>query len=266
LLARDSVVAAPLFVAAEVAEVQGKDLNVMLSLATAVHEEWLRELFPGDFRETRQTIFDPVQRRVFTETARQFRDLVLESKRSAEVAPDEAARLLAEHCELPGWNEAVEQWITRVNCLAAWLPELHLPRITEADRQTLKEQVCHGAVSFKEIKDRPVLPVVKSWLSGPQQAWVEQHAPERIELPGGRRAKISYAPDKPPTVAARIQDLYGVKEGLFIAQRRVPLTIEILAPNQRPVQVTSNLANFWRDQYPKLKQELQRKYPRHEWR
>ena len=266
LLARDSVVAAPLFVAAEVAEVQGRDLNVMLSLATAVREEWLREMFPGDFRETRQTIFDPVQRRVFTETARQFRDLVLESKRSAEVAPDEAARLLAEHCELPGWNEAVEQWITRVNCVAEWVPELNLPRITAADRQMLKEQVCHGAVSFKEIKDRPVLPVVKSWLSGPQQTWVEQYAPERIELPGGRRAKIHYAPDKPPIVAARIQDLYGVTEGLFIAQRRVPLTIEILAPNQRPVQVTSNLANFWRDQYPKLKQELQRKYPKHEWR
>jgi ATP-dependent helicase HrpB len=266
LLARDSVVAAPLFVAAEIAEVQGRDLNVMLSLATAVREEWLRELFPGDVRETRQAVFDPAQRRVFTETARQFRDLVLEVKRSDDVSSEEAARLLAAHCELPGWNEAVEQWITRVNCLADWMPELNLPRITGADRQTLREQVCHGATSFKEIKDRPVLPVVKSWLSAAQQAWVEQYAPERIELPGGRRAKITYAPDKPPAVAARIQDLYGVTEGLFIAQRRVALTIEILAPNQRPVQVTSNLANFWRDQYPRLKQELQRKYPKHEWR
>ena len=56
-------------------------------------------------------------------------------------------------------------------------------------------------------------PVVKAWLSGQQQAWVEEYAPERIELPGGRKAKITYTMDGPPTVAARIQDLYGVKEG-----------------------------------------------------
>ena len=238
----------------------------MLSLATAVKEEWLREMFPEDFEETSQAVYDPTTRRVFRETARKFRDLTLEAKRTDDASPDEAARLLATNCELPEWNEAVEQWIIRLNCLVDWLPDLNLPRITEADRQTLKEQACHGAVSFKEIKDRPVLPVVKGWLSGQQQAWVEQFAPERIELPGGRRAKITYTPGKSPTVAARIQDLYGVKEGLWIAQRRVALTIEILAPNQRPVQVTSNLAGFWRDQYPKLKQELQRKYPKHEWR
>jgi len=84
-------------------------------------------------------------------------------------------------------------------------------------------------------------------------------------LTGGRRAKIIYASDGPPRLAARIADLYGVN-GLWVAQRRVALLIEILAPNQRPVQVTQNLANFWRETYPKLKQELQRKYPKHEWR
>ena len=128
------------------------------------------------------------------------------------------------------------------------------------------EQICHGATSYKEIKDKPVWPVVKAWLSAQQQAWVDEYAPERIELPGGRKAKVTYTMDGPPTVAARIQDLYGVKEGLWIAQRRVPMRIEVLAPNQRPVQVTENLATFWRETYPKLKLELQRKYPKHEWR
>jgi ATP-dependent helicase HrpB len=93
-----------------------------------------------------------------------------------------------------------------------------------------------------------------------------RHAPERLELPGGRRAKITYAAGQPPTLAARIQDLYGVEHDLRIAQNRVPLLLHILAPNQRPVQITSSLANFWKESYPKLKQELQRKYPKHEWR
>jgi ATP-dependent helicase HrpB len=94
---------------------------------------------------------------------------------------------------------------------------------------------------------------------------VEEHVPDRIELKSGRRAKVTYSSDGPPTISARIQDLYGTKS-LAIASRRVPVRIEVLAPNNRPVQVTDNLVTFWRETYPKLKQELQRKYPKHEWR
>ncbi len=270
VLARESMVQAPLLVATEIAEVEGRELNVLLSGATAVKEEWLRELFPEDFSETESVVYDATARRVFVERQKRFRDLVLEAERSDKPPLSEAARILAGEVTagrlvLNEWSEAVEQWIVRVNCLRHWMPELELPAIADEDRAALVEQVCHGAVSYKEIKDKPVWPVVKAWLSGQQQAWVDEYAPERLELPGGRRAKITYASDGPPRLAARIQDLYGVKE-LSVAQRRVPLLIEILAPNQRPVQVTQNLANFWKETYPKLKQELQRKYPKHEWR
>ena len=277
VLARESVVqSAPLLVATEIHEIQsgtGKDreLNVLLSLATAIKEEWLRELFPSDFTETVAVVYDTTQRRVFGERRKQFRDLVLEAGRSEDVPLDAAARILsaevvAGRCVLKNWDEAVEQWIVRVNRLREWITELGIPAIGSDDRQALIEQICHGARSYKEIKDKPVWPVMKSWLSGQQQAWVEEYTPERIELPGGKRAKIAYSTDGPPTVAARIQDLYGVKQGLWIAQHRVPVRIQVLAPNQRPVQMTENLATFWKETYPKLKVELQRKYPRHEWR
>jgi ATP-dependent helicase HrpB len=88
--------------------------------------------------------------------------------------------------------------------------------------------------------------------------------PERVELPSGRRAKVQYAADGSPKISARIQDLYGTKS-LTVAGR-VPVRIEVLAPNNRPVQITENLSAFWRETYPKLKQELRRKYPKHEWR
>ncbi len=269
-LARESVVSAPLLVATEITEVEGRELNVLLSGATAVREEWLRELFAEDVCETESVVYDATMRRVFVERQKRFRDLVLESERNDKPPLSEAARILAAEVMagrlvLNEWTEAVEQWMVRVNCLRQWMPELGLPAITGDDRAALIEQICHGAVSYKEIKDRPVWPVVKAWLSPQQQAWVDQYAPERLELPGGRRARITYATDGPPRLAARIQDLYGVQE-LSVAQRRVPLLIEILAPNQRPVQVTQNLANFWKETYPRLKQELQRKYPKHEWR
>jgi ATP-dependent helicase HrpB len=78
--------------------------------------------------------------------------------------------------------------------------------------------------------------------------------------------KVIYSADGPPTIAARIQDLYGIKNVLWIASRRVALRIEVLAPSNRPVQVTENLSVFWSETYPKLKHELRRKYPKHEWR
>ena len=289
VLARESVAQkAPMFVAAEVREVESgsakqRELNVVLSLATAIKEEWLRELFPQDFHQAQEVVYDASLRRVFAERRTVFRDLVLESKQSDDVPADKAAVILAQEilagrCVLKNWDESVEQWIIRVNRLREWMPELALPAIGDDDRRALLQQICHGAVSYKEIKDKPVWPVVKSWLSQQQQVWIEAYAPERIELPqrfrqGGtatptppRKVKVIYSVDVPPTIAARIQDLYGVKEGLWVANRRVPVRIQVLAPNNRPVQVTENLSVFWRETYPKIKQELQRKYPKHEWR
>ena len=154
----------------------------------------------------------------------------------------------------------------KLNKLAEWCPEYELPPLTQADRRTLLDQLCLGAMSSREIKDRAVWPVVKSWLSAAQLELLDRMAPERFDLPGGRRAKITYAESAPPTLAARIQDLYGVDGDLRIAGGKVSLVIQVLAPNQRPVQVTTSLSNFWKESYPKLKQELQRKYPKHEWR
>jgi ATP-dependent helicase HrpB len=277
VLASESVVQrAPLFVVAEVREVEsrsGRDrnLSVMLNMATAVKEEWLRELFPGDFKEVDAVVYDPTAGRVVARKEKRFRDLVLEERLLENPPADEAARILAAEvaagrCALENWNDAVEQWILRVNRLGEWMPELALPAIAEADREAMLQQICRGAFSCREIKGRPVWPIVRSRLSRQQQAWVDVHAPERIQLLKGRTGKLIYPVAGPPTMAARIQDLYGVTDASRIANRRVPVRIQVLAPNNRPVQITENLSGFWRDAYPKLKQELQRKYPKHEWR
>src|SRR5262245_62986413 len=117
------------------------------------------------------------------------------------------------------------------------MPELALPAIDTEDRSAMIELICHGAFSYNEIKDRPVLPVVKSWLSRQQQTWIEEYAPERIQLPKGRNVKVVYSKDAAPTIAARIQDLYGIRDALRIANRRVAVRIQVLAPSNRPVQV-----------------------------
>jgi ATP-dependent helicase HrpB len=271
-LARDSWVReADLLVAAEIREVESRDeLRVLLSQATEVKEEWLRELFPDDFSEGNETLFEPTARRVVTRKTRLFRDLVLDFVERDATDAEAAAKLLTEEvisgrCPLKNWDDAVEQWLVRLACLREWMPELQLPVVDDEAKRTIIAQICHGSFTYKQIKHAEVWPTLRGWLSAPLQRALDQFAPERFELPGGRKARIIYTPGQPPMTAARIQDLYGVTN-LTVAKGRSPVTIQVLAPNQRPVQITSDLANFWKESYPKIKQELARKYPKHEWR
>jgi len=273
-LARESgIQQAPLFVAAEVSEIEARgEVTVLLSLATAVDEAWLRELFPEDYVDATTVIYDEAARRVVVRRERRFRDLVLDAKPLPDAPPPgEAAALLAREVlagriVLAEWTEGVEQWIVRVNCLARWFPELEVTPIADADRATLIEQICYGACGARELKDKPVLPVLHQWLRPEQLAVLDDYLPERIEMANGRRSRVTYSADGPPVLSARIQELYGVSGRFTLAHGRVPVKIEVLAPNQRPLQVTDDLTAFWRDMYPKVKAELSRRYPRHEWR
>jgi ATP-dependent helicase HrpB len=271
-LARESAVHDhPLFVAAEAREIGGKKIDTILSLATAVEVDWLRELAPREFLVERAVAYDAATKRVCAEERTAFRGLVLERRPVDPPPAAEAARLLAEEVvagrlKLNSWDDAVEQWILRVNFLAAACPELEIAPIGPAERRLVVEGLCEGAYSHREIKDRPAMPAARGCLSPAKQALVDRHAPERVELPNGRRAKVTYAADGPPYLSARIQELYGVTRVPPLAMGRVAPQVRILAPNMRPVQITQDLAGFWREHYPKLRKELQRRYPKHEWR
>ena len=274
VLARESCIdQAPLFVAAEITEVESRgEINVLLNLCTAIEEAWLKELFPEDFHDAGGVMYDENARRVLARKERRFRDLVLESKQTADEPPEgEAAAILARevlkgNIVLTEWNETVEQWIIRVNCLAKWWPELEVNPITDADRATLIEQICYGSYGARELKDKPVMPVLRDWLLAEQLAVLDDYLPERLVMANGRKARLTYSKDGPPVLSARIQELYGVSSKFTLGHGRVAVKIEVLAPNQRPIQVTDDLSNFWKEQYPKIKPELSRRYPRHEWR
>jgi ATP-dependent helicase HrpB len=272
-LSRESVVRSMLLVVAEVQEISGKpgDVNTVLSLATAIELEWLRELFPKDLQTETRTTFDSVGMRVRAEEILRFRSLVVSSKRLESPPPDAAAtafvdEIVAGRLQLPKWDHTVTQWIVRLNLLSRWCPELGLHPILEDGRRHILEQLCHGATSYKEIRDRDVKSAVKSWLSPGQWDLIEKHTPERVTLSNGRTPKVTYEPDNPPFIAMRIQELFGVNQIPKIAMGRVGLAVHILAPSMRPVQVTQDLANFWREHYPAIKSQLQRRYPKHEWR
>jgi ATP-dependent helicase HrpB len=273
LLTKESAAAeSRLLVAAEISEIgQGSgDVRVQLSMATGIDEQMLRDLFPEDFIDRKDYIFDTATNRVVHRTEKIFRDLTLESiHRDAqpceEVSHSLAAALSTGDLPLPTWKEETEEWIQRVQWLAHYHPELELPIFSEAERFAALERWCHGAVGYREVKDRPALPALQSLLTPAQRSALERLAPERHELPGGRKARLIYKPTGQVTMSALIQDLYGVTAPPKLASGKAEVTIEILAPNHRPIQITRDLLSFWKETYPKIKPELSRRYPRHHW-
>jgi ATP-dependent helicase HrpB len=272
VLARESAVQhSPLFVAAEVREVEGREVNTILSLATAIEVDWLREFYPEDMESSLHVQFDSTAKRVQAAELLKFRGLALSAKRVEPPPADMAAQLLAdeiiaERLPLPNWDHSVEQWLLRLRLLCQHCPELQLPPITEDDRKHIIGQLCHGAVSYKDIKEREVKPVVMSWLSEAQRGLLDKHAPERLSLPNGRTPKVTYEATGLPHISLRIQELYDVTQTPKIAMGRVPVLVHILTPGMKPIQITQDLASFWREHYPRIKSELQRKYPKHLWR
>ncbi len=266
-----SVKSAQAFVATEMTEVEGKDVTVYLNRCAEVHLEELRGLFPHDVLEHDGAFYDPVSRRVVRKRELRFRDLVLESKEGGGGPSHDAARLLAERVaagelKLKNWDQSVERWIGRLVSLSRWLPEMGLPGFSEDDKLMVLEEVCQGAKSYKEIKNRELMPVLKHWLSEGQQQVLDAYAPLEVSLSNGRKAKVRYSVDGAPWIAMKMQFLYDVTELPEIAQGRVKLLVHLLAPNQRPWQVTDDLAGFWERGYPQMKKDLAGRYPKHEWR
>lgn len=262
---------ARIFIAAEMTEVEGREVAVYLNRCTAVHVDALRRHFPADFSERDGAVYDDAIRRVVRRREIRFRDLVLESKEGGDPPPTDAARLLAERVVsgelvLNKWDRAVEQWIARLVNLGEWMPEMELPGFGDDDRQVVIEEVCQGAVAYKDIKNRAVMPVLSHWLSAAQKAVLDAYAPTEVKLSNGRTAKVKYQIGAAPWIAMKMQHLYDVTELPKIADGKTKLLVHLLAPNQRPWQVTDDLKGFWERGYPQMKKDLAGRYPKHEWR
>jgi len=271
-LAKDAHIKPPrLLVASEITEIQGKALQVQLGNVTRIEEEWLKEIFPDDVTSGKRAFYDPINRRVVNVEETRFRDLVLASRERGE--PDEAtaATLLADEViagrlTLTLWNDKVEQWITRVNCLAKWMPELEIPAMSEEDRRLIIEQVCHGATAYRQLKDKEVFSSLHQWLNPMQRDLLERYAPERLSLKNGKTAKITYDEKQPPSVSVVLQQLYDVNENPRVAAGKITVIVHLLSPAQRPIQTTGDLGRFWKESYPAVRTQLKGRYPRHEWR
>jgi ATP-dependent helicase HrpB len=268
-LARESVVReAALFVALDVE--RGRGPEAVVRLASAVERAWLDEVFPGAARTASELVFDAARGRVVARRRTGYHDLVLEEAIRTDVDPGEAGVVLAaairsDAGRLGLVDDRVAALRARLAFLARAMPELGWPSDPDALVTDALADLAAGRTRVADVRAADVAGAVRARLGAAQRAALAREAPTELVLPGGRRTPIRYEPDRPPTAAARIQDCFGLAETPRLAGGRVALVLELLAPSQRPVQVTDDLASFWRSTYAEVRRELRGRYPKHAW-
>ena len=256
-----------LVVAIDAEEQPGR--GAVVRSASAVSENLLLELY-GDRVEVREEYrFSPERERVETVESMRFGAVVLdETERAATPSTRTQEVLVAAAVERPTRflrSEPAERLALRLGLIAEHFPRAGLGTDPRALIEGALRRAATDACSFAELEALGWLSLVESELSAEARRLLTEETPERVLLGSGRSVVIQYEAGKPPFVESRLQDFFGATEGPRILGGRVPLTLHLLAPNQRAVQVTTDLAGFWQRHYPSVRRELMRRYPRHAW-
>jgi len=257
-------------VAAEVNEIEGKDVSVVISKSTSIKLPWLKDVLENYLTVQEISRFDKQRRRVITESITKCMDLVIEINELNNSSNAESANILASEIidgklKLKGWNDKCNSWILRVEFVSQCFPEYEIPKFTEIDKLLVLTEFCEGALSYKEIKDKQCWPYLEKWLSPVHSQTVEKYAPDRIKLENGIEAKVLYTSNG-PKISVVLQRLYDINITPLLCNGKIPVSIEVLGPNHRPVQTTTDIARFWKESYPDIKKQLKGRYPKHEWR
>ena len=269
-LAEQSVVRdSPYLVALDAQErAEGGRSRTMVHLACGIEADWLLDL--DGIAEVEELQWNPQAERVEAVSQLRYDQLVLSESRRTDVDPVAAAPLLAKALQGRAVEslvdmEALGTFSARLQQLRRMQPDLGAPDIQVGSAAQLLQAVCHGCKSFAEVRASDPLARLQAQLAPPVAAALARSFPQSITLAGGRRLTVHYEADKPPWVESALQDFFGQKRGPAVADGRVPVTLHLLAPNRRAVQVTTDLEGFWQRHYPDLKKALSRRYPRHSW-
>ena len=236
--------------------------NRKVRLACAIEPEWLMDRIT----ERNSIEWNRQAERVEAASALLYDELVVEETRGNPVDDEAAAQLLAARVIEVGIDrfldrEELDRFLARVEFAAE---HSSIRRIAEADVLGAIVELCYGLRSFADVAKNSA-GLILALESRADGALLERVAPARLRLASGRVTRVNYERGKPPWVASRLQDFFGMSETPCVGGGKVPLVVHLLAPNQRAVQTTTDLAGFWVRLYPQLRRELGRRYPRHAW-
>ena len=260
-----------------------KDAKVLR--AAPVDEARLRRDFAARFSDRDEVRWDDARRALVAERVQRFDAIVLDARPAGRVDPAQAAQALTDAVRRLGidalpWRESLAQWRARVRCLRAWMPELLLPDLSDdalmANLDAWLRPAFVGKTRLDALSEDELSEALKAWVGKSGTDWslrqrIDALAPTRIVVPSGMERGIEYAYDaatdapQPPVLAVKLQELFGLADTPRVAEGRIPLTLHLLSPRGRPLQITQDLRSFWERTYPEVKKEMKGRYPKHPW-
>jgi ATP-dependent helicase HrpB len=233
----------------------------------------LEEDYPGQFQRVRNVRWNEERAAVEAFEERRFGAIVLE-RRSVPVQPEDAVPALLAAVRQRGldalpWSESARRLRLRMQSLRAWMPELALPDVSD---ERLLENLEDWLAPYLQTKRKldalsedELSQALASMFDYEQRKQLDAQAPDSLTVPSGQTRRLEYIPGEPPVLAVKLQELFGLADTPRVAGGRVPVTLHLLSPAGRPIQVTQDLHGFWERTYPEVKKELKGRYPKHPW-
>jgi ATP-dependent helicase HrpB len=256
-----------------VAELTGTAASGRILLAAPIAPEEIEQRFADQIESTEEVSFDRGAMALRARRKRTLHAITLSEAPMALSPTAETARVFADGLIAAGldklpWSKPLKQWRDRVMFLRKaegdnW-PDLSDAALA-AERETWLVAALYDKTSLKDFSAGDLSDALMNLLPWELRARLEREAPTHFEAPTGTQLPIDYEAEQGPTIAVRLQELFGLNTHPSIAKGAVPLVLELLSPAQRPVQVTRDLPGFWRGSYAAVRSDLRGRYPRHPW-
>jgi len=255
------------------ADMDGQAREARIFLAAAISQAALEEVLAPVIRSQDVLAWDSSSQSVLARRQRRLGALVLEDRPLPQADPQAIQAVLLAAIREAGvqvfpWTDTLRQWQARVQITHGLEPD-HWPDTSDesllATLETWAAPFLAGTSRFSQLANFPLHDALFGLLDWPQRQKLDEELPQRIDVPSGSSITIDYCAEHGPVLAVKLQEMFGLATTPTLARGRVPLTIHLLSPAQRPLAVTSDLASFWKNAYVEVRKDMRGRYPRHPW-
>lgn len=241
--------------------------DTSVSLACAIDRTWIEREFKNEIQSKTEIIFDEQAQKLTRQECRYLQQMPLENPRPLPLTTEQIQQFLPQ-IVLSRWetvknkNEDLKNWLIRYNY---YVQQKNLPALSPPLLQLVIEQACYNEKSFEAVAAKDFVSLLE--MNSEEKTIKDFHreCPARLQVPSGKIFQLQYFEDKNPLLEVRLQEVFGWKNTPTVLNGKIPVTLSLLGPNYRPVQVTQDLESFWKKGYIEVRKELRARYPKHKW-
>ncbi|MEK7734519.1 MAG: ATP-dependent helicase HrpB [Pseudomonadota bacterium] len=246
----------------------------MIYLASAITPDQLRRHLSSHIRTAEGVHWDEREQAVSAARQERYGGLVLESKPTTNPEPELVRAAMVDGIRHMGieslpWTDEAREFQARVLCMRHWSPDEECPDLSDsallATLDAWLAPYLDGITRRSHLSRLDLHSILRAQLDWKRQQELDSEAPTHLAVPSGNRHRLEYKPGETPVLAVKLQEMFGLADTPRIARGRVPVTLHLLSPARRPIQVTQDLKGFWERTYLEVKKEMKGRYPRHPW-